>query len=170
MTNNPKSDSAIHQQLTAYLDGELDDDETRDVEQRLIDDAKYRSLMQDLQKTWDMLDMLPAARAGNSFTQSTMELVISDATKELTKSNRRFWTWPIRFGAMLALTLTVFGCSFAITRLVQDTPNRRLYNNLHVIEEFDQLQKADSIEFLDMLIDKGLFEKDEFDTDEDLNG
>ena len=40
MTDNPISDSALHMRLTAYLDGELGDDDHHDVEQKLLSDPQ----------------------------------------------------------------------------------------------------------------------------------
>ena len=56
MNSNP-SESSIMLQLTAYLDGELGNSETQQVEERLATDQQYRSIMQQLQKTWDVLDL-----------------------------------------------------------------------------------------------------------------
>jgi hypothetical protein len=160
--NHPISDSAIRLQLTAYLDGELDDAEIREVEQRLIDDPTFRARMQELQKSWDMLDLLPTSPAANSFTKSTMELVIGQATKNPTQNGqRRFWMWPLRFGALLALVLALFAGSYGLTRYIQNSPNRFLYNNLPLIENLNQLQNADSLAFLGMLLDEGLFSEND---------
>ena len=166
------SDSAIRLQLTAYLDGELDDAEIREVEQRLIDDPTFRARMQELQKSWDMLDLLPTSPAANSFTKSTMELVIAEATKNSKKDGPRgVWMWPLRFGWLLALVLAVFAGSFGLTRYIQNSPNRFLYNNLPLIENLNQLQNAESVSFLGMLLDEGLFnESDESSTIDRLIG
>ena len=48
MTENQLSDSAIHLRLTAYLDGELGDEDHSDVEQRLLNDPQYRKAMQKM--------------------------------------------------------------------------------------------------------------------------
>ena len=42
-------------ELSAYLDGELDEKQTQEVENRLGSDSKYLAELQSLQKTWDYL-------------------------------------------------------------------------------------------------------------------
>lgn len=152
---NQKSDSAIMLQLTAYLDGELENDEIHLVEERLATDAKYRSLMQELQRTWDVLDILPAASASAGFTQSTMKMVVEDAHKLTSRRKRSVWSWPLRALALLLVpslaTLIAF-CSF---RYVQDSPNRQLKQDFIVIRDFDALSRDRnlSIELLQALVD-----------------
>lgn len=158
MTDNPISDSALHMRLTAYLDGELGDDDHHDVEQKLLSDPQYRKAMQDMQKTWDLLDHLPTSRVSNSFTQSTLELVISETEQELSKRNFSPWTWPLRFGSLLAVTLLSLGASFGVTSWIKDRPNQSLRSNVHVIENLTHLEHADSIEFLELLAEKKFFD------------
>ena len=66
--------------LTSYLDGELDDAETTAVEQRIASDPKFRLQMQKLQKTWDLLESLPAESADPSsvsYTHLTLPTIYS---------------------------------------------------------------------------------------------
>ena len=74
-----------HETLVSYLDGELDHAKTVEVENRLASDPEYRRQLQGLEKTWDMLDVLPAAEPNDSFTRSTLELVINDAKAAIRK-------------------------------------------------------------------------------------
>ena len=73
------SDPLLIEELTAYLDGELEATEVQRVEQRLSTDPEYRAEMQALQRTWDLFDRLPDGHASSNFTQSTMEIVVQDA-------------------------------------------------------------------------------------------
>ena len=68
-------------ELTAYLDGELDETQTQEVEDRLGRDSEYLAEMQFLQKTWDLLDTLPVHEPSGSFTKTTMELIVGDAVQ-----------------------------------------------------------------------------------------
>ena len=157
MTDNPISDSELHLRLTAYLDGELGDEDHHDVEQKLLSDPQYRKAMQNMQKTWDLLDHLPSSRVNNSFTQSTMELVISETEKELNERAFSPWTWPLRFGSLLVVTLLSLGVSFGVTRWIKDRPNQSLRANVHVIENLKHLEYGDSIEFLELLAKRDFF-------------
>ena len=160
MTENQLSDSAIHLRLTAYLDGELGDEDHSDVEQRLLNDPQYRKAMQKMQKTWDLLDLLPTSRVDNSFTQSTLEMVISETEKELLKRKQSPWKWPLRFGALLGVLLFGLGASYGIAQWVKDAPDRDLRDSIHVIENLTHLENAGSIEFLKMLGEKKFFDED----------
>jgi hypothetical protein len=151
------SDSTILQQLTAYLDGELDADEIRIVEKRLASEAKYRGLMQQLQKTWDVLDILPAPAASSSFTQSTMKLVVGDAKKLSRRQSRHASTWPLRILALILLpSIAVAGTWFA-SRYVQSAPNEEFFRDLPVISIVNALNcdQRLSIGFLEQLAAEG---------------
>ena len=52
-------DDTVLEELTAYLDGELDEATQLAVETRLGEDPKYLSELHSLQRTWDTLDELP---------------------------------------------------------------------------------------------------------------
>jgi anti-sigma factor RsiW len=54
--------------LTAYLDGELDDAATHEIEQVLAQSPVARNEVEMLTRTWEMLSLLPRAQAGEDFT------------------------------------------------------------------------------------------------------
>jgi len=70
------------EQLVAYLDGELDDESSRSLEQRLATDSGLRSQLGRLERTWDMLDQLGRAEVGEAFTRTTIEMVALAAEQE----------------------------------------------------------------------------------------
>ena len=63
----PQSDSSqiesLDEELVAYLDGQLDPESARHVEQRLASEETARRRLQQLAQSWDMLDQLPHAVA-----------------------------------------------------------------------------------------------------------
>src|SRR5438105_6476999 len=59
--------------LTAYLDGELDEDAAQALEAKLSQDPDARAEVEQLRQTWTMLDYLPRAAPSSSFTHRTME-------------------------------------------------------------------------------------------------
>jgi anti-sigma factor RsiW len=80
------------EELTAYLDGELDADARAAVEHRLAEDEAFRQRMQRMEDAWAMLDALPRTEADGSFTQSTVEMVALAAREEVAEletGNRR---------------------------------------------------------------------------------
>ena len=154
------SDSSIMQQLTAYLDGELENDELLEVEERLAEDEKYRTLMQQLQKTWDVLDILPTSKVNHSFTQSTMKLVVSDAQKMVTEKSINRWTWPIRILTLFLIPFAASAGAFVANRYFQSIPHRQFQKDLAVIKDLDVLACDENltIEFLEALVkDRSIF-------------
>src|SRR5262245_36121083 len=58
--------------LTAYLDGELDEAATQEIGQVLAVSEVARHEVDMLSRTWDMLNVLPTHRASEEFTRKTM--------------------------------------------------------------------------------------------------
>lgn len=152
---------AMTEELVAYLDGELDARACREVEKRLSHDADYRLRLQELQQSWDLLDSLPRADVDMSFTQSTVAMIAvtarEDADRRMTKtSRRRGW-----FGGLVALAaLTAFSLGYGVVYFRLNLANRRILRDLPVIESLDEYRYAESLEFLRMLDDSGLFLED----------
>ena len=157
---NP-SDSGIDLQLTGYLDGELDDAEAQQVERRLGEDDRYLRRMQELQKTWDALDALPRAHATDTFTKSTLELVVDETSLQNRLRKRKFWTWPVRLAALAGLPLLVLASTFYLSKYYQQQPVDQLVSDLPIIEKLDQYEVIDSLEFLDILKEEGVFQNDD---------
>lgn len=154
MTNDLTADD----ELVAYLDGELDAEGAARVERRLADDAAYRARLSHLQRTWDMLDTLARAEAGDDFAKSTMEMVAVRAeedskTGQMRAVRRRSYAWLAI--AATVLLAAVAGYGLATRRLTQ--PNRELVRDLPVIERIDEYHSADSVEFVQKLHQEGLF-------------
>ena len=120
------------QELTAYLDGELDQAARDRVEARLGSDREYLAQMQQLQQTWDLLDQIPESVPAKSFTEKTMELAIGDEVKR--RNTVSAGVWVLRSAVMLAIPLALFAVSYAIARHKQNQPDRILLENLSVID------------------------------------
>ena len=58
--------------LVAYLDGELDEAATQQIEQVLAVSEVARHEVDMLSRTWDMLDVLPTHKASQDFTRKTI--------------------------------------------------------------------------------------------------
>ena len=135
-SKQPENDFSVIEELTAYLDGELDQETMQDVEMRLGKDPAYLAKMQSLQKTWDLLDCLPTTEPGTSFTKTTMELVVGEAVKSEKRRRNHGWAWPGRIAIMLALPALLFATAFGVMRKLQNEPDRLLIENLSVIENY----------------------------------
>lgn len=160
--SNPKPDESADEQLTAYLDGELDDDVSREIEQRLGDDEQYREQLKRLDEAWSLLDHLPQSEVDDVFTQTTVEMVALAAQDDArtAEQGRRRRVWLAWSGTVAVIVLAaVFGYLAARYRL--DRPNRRLVKDLPVIENVDVYQYAESTQWLEMLDESGLFGDEE---------
>ncbi len=67
----------LNEQLVAYLDGELDGEQSAEVEKQLRQDSELRRTAEALDRTWGMLDVLEPVVAGNEFSQQTMKTVVA---------------------------------------------------------------------------------------------
>ena len=157
--NTPDETDPDVELLTSYLDGELDDAETTAVEQRIASDATFRRRMQKLQKTWDLLETLPAESADSSFTKTTMEMVVDDALNEIRSRDGSSWKRPLKMLAMVVVPIVVCAGSFLGARQFQRENQQRLVEtDLPVIERSDHYLAIDqSLDFMVSLHESGLF-------------
>ncbi|MFK7770216.1 MAG: anti-sigma factor [Mariniblastus sp.] len=157
MTAEPNNDI---EELTAYLDGELDQTAVQKIEQRLGEDPNFLAEMQALQKTWDFLDQLPDVEPSASFTKTTMEIVIGDALQETRRNRNKTFTWLSRLALLIALPAILFAISFSIISKLKAEPNRYLVEKLSVIENYPRYQIIENdLEFLAELNRLNLFSK-----------
>src|SRR5579872_412964 len=78
--------------LVAYLDGELDEQQSRALEARLNVDSAARAEAESLRRTWELLDYLPRAEPSAAFTNRTLEkLAIQPTTGVQPARRRRRW-------------------------------------------------------------------------------
>ncbi len=76
-------------ELVAYLDGELDAETARRLEQRLEADQQLRRKYRQMAVSWDLLDQLPRAKVDDAFTRHTVETVaiaVSDDVQDLCRN------------------------------------------------------------------------------------
>lgn len=153
-SNQNESNETLLEELTAYLDGELDQASIDRVEQRLSDDPEYRAEMQSLQKTWDLLDRLPDVEPSRSFTQTTMEMVASELSKKKKKAGWT-WSWALRIAALLAIPALVFALTAGMIRNYQNQSNSFLVEELSLVSHYElyRLAKNDQ-QFVDGLMEE----------------
>lgn len=81
--------------LVAYLDGELDDSHSGEVEQLLANSEVARHDVEMLSRTFDLLDLLPKDKADESFTQRTLGTIA--AMEDVKPVSERAWfVWTRR--------------------------------------------------------------------------
>ena len=75
--------------LVAYLDGELDESPTQEIDRILARSAVARHEVEALSRAWEMLDILPRPKASSTFTERTM------STLQLAEAPRDFSGHPL---------------------------------------------------------------------------
>ena len=149
------------QQLVAYLDGELDDQSSRDVERRLSDDPEFRLRLQQLQQAWDLLDELPRANRDEAFTRSTVEFVTFNVRQQLAETKQ--WIKPGKGKTILwrlVITLLATGLGWWLGDWYFGQGHREILRDIEVISEFDQYRLTEEFEFLEKLEQSGVFDKE----------
>ncbi|MBN2577780.1 MAG: hypothetical protein JXB10_02225 [Pirellulales bacterium] len=154
----PPADPTLEEQLVAYLDGELDAESCRRIEDLLTVNPEARLALQRLEKTWELLDALGTGPTGENFTRSTLEMVAVAAEDEVEKQaaqlpRRRRRRGLLAAGVILAAGVLGF---LAMTALAPDA-NRRLLEDLPLLENLDQYRQAESLDFLRLLQERRLF-------------
>jgi anti-sigma factor RsiW len=149
------------EQLVAYLDGELEPDESRQVELRLASDPGVRRKLQGLQRSWELLDELHPADVEEAFTRTTMEMVTVAAAEEVAQiqaaePRRRRRRWLVGIGGLLAAAIA----GFAVGWLAWPDRERALLEDLPVIERLDEYRLIGDFRFLKKLAAERLFDED----------
>ncbi len=163
------SDSQQTEDLVAYLDGELNDDDASRVEDTLTEQAPIRQEVEKLTRVWELLDLLPEPKASATFTERTLSAIQTrqaqtDAdeadTRPMATQQSQHWKTrarkvTLRFAAFLGLAIVgSIGFNGAFRRDTE--PMDQLLKDLPVIERLDQYREAGSLEFLEALNDSGL--------------
>jgi anti-sigma factor RsiW len=149
------------EELMAYLDGELDADRRRQLDEQISGNSELRRQIKELQQTWDLLDELPREPVGDEFTRITVEMVAVQADEETQRQSRRADRWrraALCAGIVAAVASAVAG--YFVSHSILSQPNRRLVEDLPIIQQLDAYQSAESIEFLRMLEREGLFKEE----------
>jgi anti-sigma factor RsiW len=148
----------IDEELLAYLDDELSDDQRSNVESRLATDETYRVRLQTLRAAWESLDLLPPAEVGEDFTRKSVEFVTIQLKEEQSKTQalqiqKRYWLngWMVGGGVAAAMA------TFLVTSMLVTTNDRELLDDLPVIDRIDEFLATPSVEFLEQLRSEGVF-------------
>ncbi len=155
---NHPDDLARDELLVAYLDGELDAESSRDVEQRLANQVAVRERLHELERAWDVLEVLPTPEINPRFTGTTLEMVAQVAEQEQQGKTSRFFTPRTRRLLVgVAALLVAFGAGLLVSANRGRSANDQLVNDLPILEELDAYRRADNIQFLRMIRDAKLF-------------
>ncbi len=137
--------------LVAYLDGELNDAESRRIATKLTQSLTARREVEALQKTWDLLDLLPKPKASEDFTARTMTV----ATQQPDNLVGTMATDIVRrIGVVLtclALAAVLFGVGYFFVLRLLPNPTARLARDLPIAESLDEYRDVGTFRFLELL-------------------
>ena len=151
-------DPAIREQLVAYLDGELDAESSRRIEELLANDPRVRAALQGLDRTWELLDELDTPPVREGFTHTTLEMVAVAAAKDAQQARSEAPRRRRQRRLLVLAGLLWAGLAgFLIAKTVLPDPNRELLQDLPLLESLDQYREVDSLDFLRLLVRNKLF-------------
>jgi anti-sigma factor RsiW len=128
MSDFPTDDGQLPGELVAYLDGEVDDDARRRIEQRLATDKQYRDRLKQYEQAWRMLDELPPPTAAPTFSKTTLEMV-AVATDRPAFGAHQIWNTAGWLCASLAVFQIFGSAGYQIVESRQKTQLRQLANS-----------------------------------------
>ncbi len=158
MAKLPPLSADDRENLSAYLDGELDTKAARALEARLNLDAGARAEAEALRRTWELLEYLPRPEPSATFTSRTLERVSALRPASAMAARRwRPWAFGIGWAAAVFLAGTVGYTSVSVVTkhnqpaVLPSEPvdvDQHLVRDLRVIENQHLYEHVDDIEFL----------------------
>src|SRR3954467_5059323 len=99
MSNPSPPNDEDHEELVAFLDGELDDEQAHSVESKITLDPTVRNEADTLKRTWDLLDYLPKPEPSPNFTNKTLDRIsMRETAQALKPARKRRRRRPTRLG------------------------------------------------------------------------
>lgn len=139
--------------FVAYLDGELSEQETQQIERLLSQNEVARHDMESLATVWEVLDTLPRTKAPEDFAQKTIATLKMD--EQQTPLSEQAWFQKAQeVGSRVLGWCLVIACGFvgfALMRSFPPSTTEALIENYPVLEQFDSYQEIGSVEFLKKL-------------------
>jgi hypothetical protein len=152
--------------LVAYLDGELEDNETQHIDQVLAKSEVARHEVEALARTWELLDLLPKPEAPENFTERTLTtLKVSEVRKRMADQP---WFGYVRkgsIGAVWAAGLAVCAVlGFVITSRWVPNEQTKLLADLPLLLHLDIYLEVRDLDFVKQLQRQGVFNVDDAET------
>ena len=162
MNASEKMTSQQRENLVAYLDGELDEVATEEIERTLAHSAEARHEVDMLTRTWELLDTLPKSKASDEFSERTLSSIKVDDLKHSEAGWFRSANWgrrmvPVFWGLVLIVAATV---GFSVSRYGISEESEKLVEELPLIDNYNVYSDIVDVEFLQELRKSGLFDED----------
>jgi hypothetical protein len=144
--------------LVAYLDGELEDDDAREIDEALARSPVARHEVQMLTKTIELIDLLERPAASAEFTKKTLASLARVEAKPLAPPAEL--GKYVRRGGVLALWMAALALStwagYSLTNRWFPTEHDLLLDDLPVIERYQDYKRVGDAAFLLELQKRGL--------------
>ena len=162
MNASEKMTSQQRENLVAYLDGELDEVATEEIERTLAHSAEARYEVDMLTRTWELLDTLPKSKASDEFSERTLSSIKVEDLKPSGAGWFRPANWGLRMYPILGgLVLIVAATAgFSVSRYGIPDESEQLVEELPLIENYNVYSDITDVEFLQELQKSGLFDED----------
>lgn len=147
--------------LIAYLDGELDQSSVETVEASLSQNQVARHDLNQLSKTYDLLNFLPKVKTGPELTQQTLskiEIRESEVWKPIRVDLGGFRRFVIGVAWIILLSASAIA-AYQISQHYSPDPAQLLLQDLPVIQNMDRYSEVQDMEFLRELQRSGAFEE-----------
>lgn len=148
--------------LVAYLDGELNGDAARKVENRIAREPAVREEADALRRAWDLLDFLPVPQPSPEFTHRTLDkLPALSGPKDVARSRRPLGRLAIG-AAWAAALLLAMGSGYVVTRArsPREPGEQELIRDLRVINNMRSYESVEDLDFVRELDAPDLFGDD----------
>lgn len=153
LPDNQRLSTEERSNLVAYLDGELSTEESQSLATKLTSSATARREIENLERTWELLDFLSRPRASPDLASRTLTeaLRYQDQGGQLFSRVQDLLGVAARVAVSLAIMAVTLAAGYAATRWVWPDPTSRLIRDLPIAEHLDEYQDIDSLEFLQAL-------------------
>jgi anti-sigma factor RsiW len=141
--------------LVAYLDGELDDSATQNIEQVLAESVVARHDVDMLSRTWDLMNVLPGVKASEEFTRKTLSSIRAAESPKASLLDHAAAKSVSRAIALSIWGVLLIGAGvlgFQATRLIPN-PTEQLLDDFNIIANLDDYIEVGDVEFLKTLKD-----------------
>jgi anti-sigma factor RsiW len=145
--------------LVAYLDGELDEELTQQIDKVLVQSEVARHEVEALARTWELLDLLPRPQARDDFTQRTLTtLKVSEMRPRLVDQP---WFAHVRKGGVVLMWIAGLAvCAllgYAATNQWVPNPHAEMLADLPLLESLDLYLEVQELEFVHQLQRQQIF-------------
>ncbi|MHC5538613.1 anti-sigma factor family protein [Singulisphaera rosea] len=139
--------------LVAYIDGELNEAESRVIATKLTKSPTARREVEALEKTWELLDQLPRPKVSEEFTARTLSEVqqLSLAGDRFESAVKRTAAHAGHVAAWVAASFVAIGVGYALMQWAWPNPTARLARDLSIAEHYDEYHDVGSFNFLEDL-------------------